>query len=353
MTLVPRLCVEEVTKSFGGVGAVRSFDLNVSEAEVVALVGPSGCGKTTVLRLIAGFEQPDHGRISIRGQEVAHARNGRPIPPERRRVGMVFQDYALFPHLTVRANIAYGLDRSNEYRAMWAAELVGLVDELDRFPSALSGGQQQRVAMARALAPAPDVLLLDEPFSNLDARGREHMRVEVREILKRTSTTAVFVTHDQDEALFMGDRVAVMEEGTVLQIGTPEQVFHSPATLGVADFLGETSFLGGEVVPGGIATSLGLLPQSARSSDDGRVVVLVRPDDVELVPASAGNGVVAERVFRGMHHRYRVRLDSGESVKCLSDHCVDLPAGSRVEVRIRACHALACFAGGVNVLLDN
>jgi ABC-type Fe3+/spermidine/putrescine transport system ATPase subunit len=148
----------------------------------------------------------------------------------------------------------------------------------------------------------------------------------------------------------MGDRVAVMEAGKVAQIGTPEEVFHSPATLGVADFMGETSFLSGTVVAGGIQTSLGVLPQGARKDDNGHVVVLVRPDDVELDPAEHGNAVVTERVFRGMHHRYRVTLDSGESLKCLADHCVSLPAGTRVQVRIRACHALACFAGGVNVL---
>ncbi len=347
-----RVEVRGLGKSFGAVTAARGVDLTVQEGETLALLGPSGCGKTTVLRLIAGLEVPDAGSVIIGGAVVADAATGLFVPPERRRVGMVFQDYALFPHLSVGGNVAYGL-RGNPHREALVAEaarLVALDDVLERQPYQLSGGQQQRVALARALAPGPGVLLLDEPFSNLDARRRATMRDEVRVILKAAGTTSVFVTHDQEEALFMGDRVAVMHDGQVAQVGTPEEVFHRPADRFVALFLGDTSFLAGRALEGGVVTALGVQRQRLVVPAGTALEVLVRPDDVKLTPDPEGTGRVTRRDFRGMHQRYRVELATGEAIHCMTDHSVVLAPGAPVRVSICASHPLACFHGDVNVV---
>ena len=254
----------QLSKQFSATAAaVSDLDLTVRQGEILALLGPSGCGKTTTLRLIAGFETPTTGSIEIGGQMVAGP--GGSLPPEKRRVGMVFQNYALFPHLSVADNVSFGLPRGPQ-RKIRVAEmlaLVGLTGYESRLPHELSGGQQQRVAIARALAPEPAVLLLDEPFSNLDTGRRLQMREEVREILKRSGTTAIFVTHSQEEALYMGDRVAVMSAGRLIQMDTPEVIYHQPATRFVADFMGETDFLAGRVLPAGIETPLGMLMQDS------------------------------------------------------------------------------------------
>ena len=211
-------------KSFGEARAVNGFSLEVGEGETVAIVGPSGCGKTTTLRLIAGFERPDSGTIAVGGRVLAGP--GVFVPPEKRRIGVVFQDYALFPHFDVAGNVAYGLGRgASRGRVSEVLDLVGLGEVADRSTDELSGGQQQRVALARALAPAPDLILLDEPFSNLDASLREQVRGEVRRILQAQGVTSVFVTHDQEEALSLADTVAVVNEGRVEQVGTPEEVY--------------------------------------------------------------------------------------------------------------------------------
>ncbi|HYN88168.1 MAG TPA: ABC transporter ATP-binding protein, partial [Ardenticatenaceae bacterium] len=232
-----------LAKSFGDVRAVDNLSLAVRPGEVVAVLGPSGCGKTTALRLIAGFERPDAGEVRI-GERVVAGRDTC-LPPERRRVGLVFQNYALFPHMSVAENVAYGVRRGQD-RAARVREILSRVelDGLDaRLPHELSGGQQQRVALARALAPQPEVLLMDEPFSNLDAGLRAQVRKEVREILRVTNTAVLFVTHDQEEALLMGDRVAILHAGAVEQVGAPADVFHTPATRFVAGFLGVADFI--------------------------------------------------------------------------------------------------------------
>lgn len=334
---------------------MEGLNLTVLRGEVLALLGPSGCGKTTTLRLIAGFEVPDAGRVGIGGRLVAApasgpeghpARRGVFLPPEQRRVGMVFQDYALFPHLTVAENVAYGLKRGEdrEVRVGEVLALVGLSGLEARLPHELSGGQQQRVALARALAPQPEVLLLDEPFSNLDAGLRTQVREEVRDILKVTSTTAIFVTHDQEEALFMGDRVAILNAGRLEQVGTPDEIFGAPASRFVADFMGPTDFVPGEVTPEGVRTEIGTLAQRVDLPVGTPVEVAIRADDVTLAPDSTSAARVLARHFKGMVNVYRVRLPSGQIVHSLQAHTLTLAPGAPVRVQAEPGHPLACFA---------
>ena len=357
-TDAPVIRCRGLVKRFGATQAVAGLDLEVYRGEILVLVGPSGCGKTTTLRLIAGFETPDAGRIELGGRMVAG--EGRPVPPEERRVGFVFQEYALFPHLTVAENIGYGLargpQRSRRVREM--VELVRLEGLEDRYPHELSGGQQQRVALARALAPRPEILLLDEPFSNLDADLRQQVREEVREILRRTGITAILVTHDRREALNLGDRVAVMEAGRIEQVGTPEAVYYRPATRFVAEFMGPGTLLPGTVEPGGIATELGFFRQAAAQAPGDPVQVLIRPDDVRLQPLDDGTGtpagrdatgpggaagVVVARERRDGYYHYRVRLDTGTVVSSEMVHVHDFPVGMRVRVTVTAGHPLHCL----------
>ncbi len=324
--------------------AVQDFTLTVMPGEILALLGPSGCGKTTVLRLIVGFEKLESGRIEIGDRLVSGP--GVSVPPEQRQVGMVFQHYALFPHLSVADNVAYGLRRDGRRRdqVREALALVGLSGLETRMPHELSGGQQQRVALARALAPRPKVLLLDEPFSNLDADRRASMRAQVREILKRVGMTALFVTHDQEEALFMGDRVAVMNMGRLEQIGAPEAVFGAPATRFVAEFMGQTDFLPGEVVGHGIRTEVGVLDQRLEQPVGARVEVAFRPDDVQVLPDPAGSALVAERHYQGTLNLYRIRLPSGRTLHSYQAHTLNLEPGTPVRVILAPGHPLAYFA---------
>ncbi|MFO7546070.1 MAG: ABC transporter ATP-binding protein [Trueperaceae bacterium] len=311
----PVVRISSVEKRYGEHGpiAVRSFDLEVRSGEILCLLGPSGCGKTTLLRLIAGFEAPDQGRVEVGGRVVAG--DGVWVQPERRRIGFVFQDFALFPHMSVLDNVAFGLPgRSRAERRARAAKvlaLVGLTVFQQRYPHQLSGGQQQRVALARAIATEPHLLLLDEPFSNLDAALRGATRDEVRSILKRTGTTAVMVTHDQEEALSVADRVAVMRAGHLEQLGTPEEVYLEPRTAFVAGFLGRTNLLRGTANGDHADTALG--PVTLARPATGRVVLSVRPEHVafERHPADGATpGVrleVLRREFKGHDVTYECR----------------------------------------------
>jgi iron(III) transport system ATP-binding protein len=296
--------------------AVDDLDLDVAQGEILCLLGPSGCGKTTLLRLIAGFEMPDAGRVRIAGTTVADADTW--IEPERRRIGFVFQDYALFPHLTVRQNVAFGLRQGSKASRLKQADavldLVGLTIFAARYPHQLSGGQQQRVALARALAPAPAVILLDEPFSNLDAALRGSTRDEVRHILKRTGTTAILVTHDQEEAMTFADRIAVMRSGRLEQIGTPEGVYQRPATAFVASFLGRTNLVRGEGHGGTAHTPLGELALARPAH--GQVLLSVRPEALGFSTNGTGTPVrVMQREFKGHDLTYTCQLADGERLK--------------------------------------
>jgi len=331
--------------------AVDDLSLSVAQGEMLSIIGPSGCGKTTLLRLVAGFERPEAGEVIIGGRRVAGP--GLHLPPEQRQVGMVFQSYALFPHLSVAENVGYGLfglrGEARGRQIRHSLRLVGLLDVQHRMPHELSGGQQQRVALARALAPNPAVVLLDEPFSNLDASLRRVMRDEVRAILRTTGATAVFVTHDQEEALFMGDRIAVLHQGRLEQAGAPEAIFHTPATRFVAEFMGNTDFLPGEVTPDGILTEVGLIPQRVSLPAGAAVELAVRADDVSLARDRAGQGLVLARQFLGAQNIYRVRLPSGRLLHSLQPHTLLWPPGTPVIVRAEAGHPLAVFHDGRRV----
>jgi iron(III) transport system ATP-binding protein len=328
--------------------AVREVTFSLQEGQILALVGPSGCGKTTTLRLIAGLERPDEGLIRLNGQVVSG--EGVFVPPERRGVGMVFQDHALFPHLTVFENVAFGLRgrKRGEIRAAVGEllSMVGLEAMAGRYPHALSGGERQRAALARALAPGPVLLLMDEPFSSLDADLRREVRQQVRGILKRLQATVVFVTHDQEEALYMGDLLGVLQQGGLAQIGAPEQVFHAPRQRFVAEFMGASDFLSGQVQGQGISTEIGRLAQAAPASPSGRVAVAVRADDVDFEPAEPGNAVIVERLFLGAFNLYRLRLDSGQTLHAYKSHTEIVAPGSRVRAFISAGHPLAVFEQG-------
>ena len=324
------ICCHGVSKRFGGVRAVDDAQLCVEPGEFVALLGPSGCGKTTLLRLIAGFEEPDAGEVEVAGRPVAGA--GTWVPPERRRVGMVFQDYALFPHLTVAENVGFGVPRRERAaRVDEALTTVGLSGYEPRYPHELSGGQQQRVALARALAPRPELVLLDEPWSNIDPHLRSSMREELAQILRGIGVTVLLVTHDREEAFSLADRIALMRNGTVVQEGTPEQVYLSPATRWAAEFVGAGNFLPGRLENGVVETPVGLFP-AHNGNGETAVEVLIRPELLELEPDPAGEGEVVAREFRGHDVFYRVLLDGVELVSQRPSNEV-VPLGSRVRIR--------------------
>jgi iron(III) transport system ATP-binding protein len=321
--------MRHVERRFGDTPALAGMDLDVPDGRLMTLLGPSGSGKTTALRLIAGFDSPDRGSIEIAGRTVVGP--GVFVPPERRRVGMVFQDYALFPHLTVARNAGYGVPkRLRATRVAEVLELVGLAGKQDRLPHELSGGEQQRVALARALAPDPGVILLDEPFSNLDAALRARVRSEVAEILRRSGTTAIFVTHDQEEALSLSDLVAVMRDGRVIQTGTPSELYHRPADPWVGSFLGDADFLTGRAGGGSVSTPAGTFA----SGHEGVVTVMIRPESVSLRPDVDGDGVVTRREFFGHDQLVSVGLPDGTVLRARLGPAPLLQPGDHVEVTV-------------------
>lgn len=324
----------KLEKRYGTVLAATGIDLSVERGRFLALLGPSGCGKTTVLRMLAGFEPPDAGEVIMGGKLVSGA--GAWVPPERRQIGMVFQEYALFPHLTVRQNVEFGLsqrDLEREKRLRDVLHLVGLSGVQDRMPHELSGGQQQRVALARALAPGPDVILLDEPFSNLDAALRGRVRQEVRQILREAGATAIFVTHDQEEALSLADEVAVMIDGKIIQCDRPERLYRRPRTHQVATFLGDANFLPGKASGEQVESELGVLPLLEPA--EGEVEIMFRPEDLILTAAEDGVGEVVERMYFGHDQILLLRFASGTLLRSrLVGCCRGLDTGSRVHVHV-------------------
>ena len=345
--------IESVRHDYGGHPVVDGLGLSLAEGDLGCLLGASGCGKTTVLRLVAGFERPAAGEIRLDGRVVASPACH--VPPEQRRIGMVFQDYALFPHLSVGDNVAFGLPaarrRGGDARVAELLDLVGLAGQARRFPHELSGGQQQRVALARALAPAPRLLLLDEPFSNLDVELRERLSLEVREILKRTGTTAVLVTHDQHEAFAMADVIGVMNAGRIEQWDSAYNLYHRPASRFVADFIGQGVFLRGEVLDrNSVRVELGRLESDvpldcgascASCGRDCRMQVLLRPDDVVHDDTSPVVAEVVAKAFRGAEFLYTLRLPSGRTVLSLVPSHHNHAIGERIGIRLDVDHVVA------------
>ncbi|WP_211262451.1 ABC transporter ATP-binding protein [Nitriliruptor alkaliphilus] len=333
-TRTSALACRGLVKRYGTTLAVDGVDLEVERGSLTALLGPSGCGKTTVLRMIAGLLAPDEGAITIDGREVAGPRTH--VPPEKRAVGLVFQDYALFPHLSVARNVAFGLGhlprRERRDRVGDVLDLVGLGDLHRRLPTALSGGQQQRVALARALAPSPELVLLDEPFSGLDAALRATVREEVRSILRAADATAVVVTHDQEEALSLADRVAVMDRGRIHQLADPQTLYTRPATRFVAGFVGEADILPAERVDSYLVdTPLGRLPTMEAVAAE-HVAAVIRPESLQVTADLAGSATVTGIEYFGHDQLVHLRLDDGTQLRARRGPILDLQRSDRVRI---------------------
>ncbi|PJF43233.1 MAG: ABC transporter ATP-binding protein [Phototrophicales bacterium] len=336
MKIAPVIRLINVTKQYdNSVLAVDSVSFEVQAGTLLALLGASGCGKTSTLRLIAGLERPSSGEIWLNDRLVAG--NGVWVEPEKRRVGMVFQDYALFPHMTVTDNILFALKdfprRERKARVQEMLELVGLPDMGRRYPHQLSGGQQQRVALARALAPSPDIVLLDEPFSNLDAALRRSTREEVRQILKSANTTTVFVTHDQEEALAIADQVAVLREGCLLQIGTPRELYNQPNQKAVAAFIGEANFVEGKALGQYVQTALGNLP--LHHHQHGRVEVLIRPESLMLHPKADGAFRIKHVQFLGFDQFVTIPLPDKTEIYARVRSHIELIPDMPVDIQVQ------------------
>ena len=348
----PLIQVESLRHAYDGADVVRDVSFSLARGAIGCLLGPSGCGKTTLLRCIAGFESPLGGRILIDGTVVAS--KDVHVPPERRRIGMVFQEHALFPHLTAAKNIAFGLpggDRAAERRVAELAELTGIAGLLQKYPHELSGGQRQRVALARALAPRPELLLLDEPFSNLDTELRERLSVEVRDIIKASGATAILVTHDQNEAFAMAEEIGVLHQGRMQQWDVPYNLYHRPANRFVADFVGQGVFLPAQVLSASqVRIELGVLdgdiPNACHQGCDacGRgceTEVLLRPDDIVHDDAAPTQAEVVHKAFRGADILYTLRLDSGRRVLALVPSHHNHAIGERIGIRLDVDHVVA------------
>ena len=328
--------VSGAVKRYGDTSAIANVDLALSGNDILALVGPSGCGKTTLLRSIAGLHRLDEGFINIGGKTVDDSR--RFLAPERRNVGLVFQDSMLFPHLSVAANVAFGIrnhDRSEVKRQVAEAlEVVELHNHHTRFPHELSGGERQRAALARALAPRPSLMLLDEPFASLDANLRIQLRRHVVGALKATNTPAVFVTHDQGEAMATGDQIAVMRRGRIEQLDIPYGVFHQPVNRFVASFMGQAAFLAISNAANGPSTALGPIETQYPNSS----VAMLRPDDVVFIPDEHGSAIVQHTEFRGLTWWCTVELAHGEQVLSTRSHIDPVPVGTQGRVELTPGH---------------
>jgi iron(III) transport system ATP-binding protein len=336
------LLIRNVCRSFGNVSAVSDLTIEIGKGEFFSLLGPSGCGKTTLLRLIAGLERIGSGTIAI-GDRIVTG-EGEWVPPEKRGVGLVFQDYALFPHMTVFDNVAFGLTGCgrNELRekVLELLDIAGLAGMAQRYPHELSGGQQQRVALARALAPSPHVMLLDEPFSNLDADLRAETRLETRKILKEKGTTTVLVTHDQEEAFSLSDRVGILNRGRLEQVGTPEEIYHMPLTRFTAGFVGRADFVPGRIKGKTVVSDIGVFEFAGGEKEEADVDLMIRPDDVDFDVHPEGDSLLIDAQFLGAEVICRILLADGKAIHSIKPSTNVYAVGSRVKITVDPAHII-------------
>ena len=341
----PLLKLNDITLSYGSHTVIQHIDLALNEGEIGCLLGSSGCGKTTLLRSIAGFEKPDQGQIYIRNKLVNDSVTN--VPPEQRNIGMVFQDFALFPHLSIKKNIAFGLLKHSKNEAAQRVnellEMIGLTDSGEKYPHQLSGGQQQRVALARALAPKPDLLLLDEPFSSLDVELREQLATEVGKIIKHEGITAILVTHDQQEAFAMADKVGLLHQGEMIQWDTPYNLYHQPTTQYAANFIGQGVMLPGIVLDQQtIKTDLGNIhgkvPEGCQ--ENCPVEILIRPDDIIHDDESKHQLEIIDKVFRGAEFLYTLKVNETSSILCITPSHHNHPVSSLLGITLDITHVV-------------
>ncbi len=346
------LQVNNLSLNFGQNIIIDNISFQLDKSDILALVGPSGSGKTSLIRCITGLETPDEGEIII--SDSIMFSDSMNVPIEKRDIGVVFQDFALFPHMKVSENISYGIKKDNKSKTL--SQISSLTDLMlmcgiyhlrDRYPDELSGGEQQRVALARSLGPKPKILLMDEPFSNLDPGFRMQLRMEIRRILKYLNITCLFVTHDQQEALYMGDRILVLNEGKIQQIDRNIDVFQNPKNEFVAEFIGLADFIDGKVLNDYAETEIGKVEIKTKAKNGASVDIMIRPDDVHINKTKNGNGFVVSREYRGMYYIYYIKLNSGKLVKSLSSHINNYNIGTKVDVKLKPGHPLICFQNKV------
>ena len=338
--------VSNLSISFNKTKIIDDISFNLENGEILSLIGPSGSGKTTLIRCLSGLDSPEIGDITISNVKVFDENTN--IAVENRNVGIVFQDFALFPHMTVEENISFGIKKNNnrEKKTSSIIELLllcGIYNLRNRYPDELSGGEQQRVALARSLATSPKLLLMDEPFSNLDAIFRSQLRMDVKRILKYLKITCIFVTHDQQEALYMGDRIIVLNEGKIQQIDKNINVFQKPQNEFVANFIGLADFIEGKIADNYAQTEIGTVEINSNVSNGDLVEILVRPDDVSIKKNKSGNGFIISKEYKGMYYIYHIKLNSGKMVKSLSSHINDYDVGIKVDVQLSPGHPLVCY----------
>ncbi|MFL2639737.1 MAG: ABC transporter ATP-binding protein [Dehalococcoidia bacterium] len=341
--------LKSISKKYGNTQAVNNVTLKVKKGSILSVVGPSGCGKTTLLRLIAGFENPDQGELLMGGTPIWDRVNN--VPVQKRNTGMIFQDGALFPHLDVQQNIGFAINKDEGTNSVNSLiELVGLNDKKTRMPHELSGGEQQRVALARSLATNPSTLLLDEPFSNLDIQIRKGIRTEVKDILKSYNMTAIFVTHDQQEAAEMGDQIAVMKDGEIEQIGDPEEVYTNPTTEFTATFFSQANIVNCNIDKNKLKTFISETDLDTDSNLNGNMKVLMYPHQLKIEHSSSSkqkHGIVKKKVFQGNAYNYTVELDNKESLDLIQIEREPIQPGSPVKVTYIPEDFVICFDKGV------